>query len=140
MKKPAETALQSKCNIWLTNNYGLKFHSPRLSLMLIPNETASTVGGVMTGLGVPKTLVSKVVSQVMRTLISTGFYAGASDSILLAPNRVVFIEFKLPTNSQQPNQIEFEKHVTSLGHKYIVIKSLEAFQSFVINDVVSKYA
>ena len=54
---------------------------------------------------------------------------GCSDTILVFANRIVFCEFKVGYNSQQQNQIEFQKKVERLGYEYFVIKSLESFKT-----------
>ena len=60
-----------------------------------------------------------------------GFLAGVSDNIILADNgRTFLVEFKLPGNNQQQNQVEFQQRAESLGHTYIVIKSLDDFKEF----------
>lgn len=60
-----------------------------------------------------------------------GFLAGVSDNIILADGgRTFLVEFKLPENNQQPNQVEFQQRAESLGHTYVVIKSLDQFKEF----------
>lgn len=54
---------------------------------------------------------------------------GCSDTILVMPGRIVFCEFKVGYNSQQQNQIEFQRKVEKLGYEYFVINSLESFKA-----------
>lgn len=130
MKKQTEEKLQSDCYVYFTNTYGLKKHNPRLMMFLVPNEVASLVGGVMQSERVSSRVISKVVSLITQRMKNTGFLGGVSDNIIVAPNRVVFVEFKLPGNYQQQNQKDFETRVSNLGHEYIVIRSLEQFKTF----------
>lgn len=130
MKKQTEEKLQSDCVIFFNNTYGLKKHNPRMMMFLVPNEVASLVGGVLQSERVNPRVVSKVVSLITQRLKNTGFLGGVSDNIIVAPNKVVFVEFKLPGNYQQQNQKDFETRVSELGHTYVVIRSLEQFKTF----------
>lgn len=137
MKRQQETKLQSDCFLWFVANYGMKKHNPRYLMYLQPNETASALAGALINLGVSQKIISQATTILMRNLISTGFREGASDNVIIAPNKVYFVEFKLPNNDQQPNQIEFETWVTNLGHTYVVIKSVEQFKEWVQTCVIS---
>ena len=137
MKKYTESKLQSECFLWFHNNYCLRTHTPRYFMYVVPNEIASLVGGVMKGFGVSNTIVTKVVSMVVSGLHSVGLKDGVSDNVILAPNgKAWHIEFKLPNNNQQPNQVEFQEIVTKLGHEYRVIKSFDAFRELVTKEIV----
>lgn len=137
MKKYTESKLQSECFLWFHNNYCLRNHSPRYFMYVVPNEIASLVGGVMKGFGVSNTIITKVVSMVVSGLRSVGLRDGVSDNVILAPNgKAWHIEFKLPNNNQQPNQVEFQEIVTKLGHEYRIIKSLDAFKELVTKEIV----
>lgn len=137
MKKMSEESLQNKAVIWFNNNYCLKHHTPRLMLFTVPNEIAMKVGGILLSIGVSNTIVDKVVAIVSSSMKSVGLLPGVSDTVIVGNGRVFFVEFKLPTNYQQDNQKEFESRVTSLGHTYVVIKSLDQFQKFVKEVVCS---
>lgn len=52
---------------------------------------------------------------------------GCSDLILALENKTIYCELKVGYNSQQDNQIDFEKRIKKLGHEYHVIKSLRSF-------------
>lgn len=106
-------------------------------MYVVPNEIASLVGGVMKGFGVSNAIITKVVSMVVSGLRSVGLKDGVSDNVILAPNgKAWHIEFKLPNNNQQPNQVEFQEIVTKLGHEYRIIKSFEAFRELVTKEIV----
>lgn len=131
MKRKSESKLQSECYIWFNNTYCLKNHNPRLIWFLVPNEIASVVGGVFQSMGVSNNIITKAVSMIVDGMKRIGFLAGVSDNIILADNgRTFLVEFKLPGNNQQQNQVEFQQRAESLGHTYIVIKSLEQFKEF----------
>lgn len=99
-------------------------------MQLIPNEVASTMAGVLQGMGVPSRTTSKAVSMVTDNMKSMGLKPGASDTIIIAPNRVVFCEFKLPNGTHQQNQLEYRDTVIALGHEYITIRSIDDFKAF----------
>lgn len=106
-------------------------------MFVVPNEIASLVGGTLKGFGVSNSIITKVVSMVVSGLRSVGLQDGVSDNIIIAPRgKVYFIEFKTPTGTQQDNQKGFERVVTDLGHTYYIVRSLDAFRSLVLNDIV----
>lgn len=81
--------------------------------------------------GVRTQIVNKIIGALSRDLVATGLCAGASDVIIVLPNKTLFCEFKIGDNNQQQNQVEFEQSVTELGHEYHVIRSLEQLQSII---------
>ena len=64
-------------------------------------------------------------------LMQTGLMAGVCDLIFIIPNKVIFIEVKTETGSQQDNQVEFQRTVTALGHDYWLVRSLSDFMELV---------
>lgn len=56
-----------------------------------------------------------------------GALAGASDLMIVAERRVLFVEMKKPGGKQQKTQKEFQHRVEVLGHKYVVCYSLDDF-------------
>ena len=56
---------------------------------------------------------------------------GASDLIIVLPNKVLFIELKIGYNNQQQNQIEFQKLIESLSFEYHLTRNLEEFKKIV---------
>lgn len=59
-----------------------------------------------------------------------GVVSGVSDLILLAPNGITYlIELKDQTGRQSDHQKAFQQQAESLGHKYVVIRSLSEFQA-----------
>jgi len=98
---------------WFKNKYCLKHHNPRLEIVSIPNE-ATYKNNNFKALGVRN---------------------GASDTFVVLPNKIVFIEFKDEVGKQSDAQIDFEKLVTDLNHKYYVVKSLEQFKKIIENEL-----
>jgi hypothetical protein len=62
-----------------------------------------------------------------------GVVKGVSDMILILPSRVIFIEFKTETGKQSPEQEQFQGKVQRRVHEYIIIRSLEEFQDFIMS-------
>ena len=136
MKRKSESKLVSDCRIWFHNNYCLKNSIPKLAWILLPNEVAMKVRGLLLQCNVSSKIISQVVGFISQDMQSLGLHPGASDVIIAMPNGVtLWCEFKLPTNNQQPNQIEFEETVTKLGHTYVVIKSLDQFKDVIIQEL-----
>lgn len=131
MKRKSEEKLQSDCFIWFNNTYCLKNQNPRLAMMLVPNEIAMKVRGLLISEGVNPRIISKVIGIMHDSMKSTGLLDGASDNIIIAHEKVAFVEFKIGSNTQQPNQKDFESRVTKLGHAYVVIRTIEDFKEFV---------
>ena len=130
MKRKSESKLQSDCFVYFNNNFSLKHHNPRLIMQLVPNESASSMAGVLKGMGVPDRVLQKAVALVTQGMKLMGLKAGASDTIIIAPNRVVFVEFKLPNGTHQANQLEYKQQVEELGHEYVTIRSVDQFKDF----------
>jgi len=106
--KIAESAIQQSAVIWLTNNYCLKHHEPRVMIFSVPNESES--------------------SYDVQKKINTGMMKGAADCVILLPGGVcLFAECKTPTGYQSPAQKSFQSRVQGLGFVYFVYKSLAQF-------------
>ena len=109
MKEKTEAKIQSEICCWFNNEYCLKFHNPRYCIFSVPNDTENK-------------------EETMRKL-ATGLKSGASDLIVLFPNRAVFCEVKTPTGKQSEAQKEFQIQVEKLGFEYILVRSLLDFQN-----------
>ena len=59
---------------------------------------------------------------------------GCSDLIIALPGETIYVELKVGYNSQQDNQIEFEKLILNLNQRYFVIKSLQDFKTLIDNQ------
>lgn len=60
-----------------------------------------------------------------------GALAGASDLVVIAFRRILFVEMKRPSGRQQATQKAFQERVEALGFKYVICRSLEEFISSV---------
>ena len=107
-----EERIQFQIVCWYRNNYCLKMHSPQNLIFSVPND-------------------GKDLAEQMRKK-STGLLKGVSDLIIIQPNKVIFVEVKTPTGTQQPNQKDFEKAVNLLGFEYWIVRSLEEFKKKII--------
>lgn len=112
----AENRIQQECVREFRNRYCLAHHSPRYCIFSVPNETKDM--------------------RELQTKKQTGLLSGVSDLIVILPNVTLFLECKDDKGTQQPNQKEFEKIVTDLGHYYGVFRSLEEF-NLIINLFIS---
>lgn len=54
---------------------------------------------------------------------------GASDLIVVLPNKVIFCELKVGNNKQSNAQIEFDNRITELGYNYYLVRSLDEFKN-----------
>lgn len=109
MKDKTESKIQSEIFCWFNNNFCLKFHNPRYCIFSVPNDSESK-------------------EETMRKL-ATGLKRGASDLIVLFPNRAVFCEVKTQTGVQSEAQKDFQEQVEKLGFEYILVRSLLDFQN-----------
>lgn len=60
---------------------------------------------------------------------ATGLVAGVSDLIIVTEKEVLFVEVKTAIGRQSEVQKKFEKKVTNLGYRYLVVRSLEDFKN-----------
>ena len=66
----------------------------------------------------------------------SGMLKGVSDTIVILPNKVVFIEFKSSKSYQRPEQRDFENKVSILGFSYYVCRSLEQFKDIISSNII----
>ena len=107
-----EDILQAKLYKWYHNTYCNKLSNPQHCIFSVPN------GG----------LRSKSEAAKFK---ATGLLSGVSDLIVIQPNRIIFVELKLPTGKQQKSQIDFQNKVNNLGFEYYVVRSLEEFKEII---------
>lgn len=108
MKDKTESKIQSEICCWFRNNYCLNHHDPKCLIFSVPND-------------------GKNMMEQMRKK-STGLLAGASDLIVVLPNRIIFVEVKDEKGTQQPNQKQFQSDIEKLGFEYILVRSLDEFK------------
>jgi len=109
-----EEVMQAECTKWFWNT----FIAERRMLFHVDNNSYNgVIGARKKALGVCR---------------------GPSDLIFVLPGEVVFIELKTPSGSQSEEQLDFEMKVKHRGHKYVIIRSVGAFQDFIINKIYGK--
>ena len=59
---------------------------------------------------------------------------GCSDLIVFLPGRALFFELKVRYNTQQDNQIEFQKLVEGLGFNYFIARSTNEFKNILLKE------
>lgn len=128
MKKYTEDNLQSACAIYFNNTYCLKHHDNRGMVFQIPNESATKLAMTLKAKGMNKKIIDETLSMLLQVMRSMGFLDGVSDTIILYKGIVHFVEFKLPGNNQQDNQVQFQQRVEAMGFPYHIMRSLEQFK------------
>lgn len=133
MREESESYIQQTCLMWLSTHHGLIKHEPNRWMMFsIPNELAMGIRSALLELKLPQKYVDQAIALALKKARNTGFLPGVSDTIIVAPNGVtLYIEFKTKIGRQSDEQIEFERRVTMLGHKYYLVRSLVEFQSII---------
>lgn len=126
-----EARIQQECLIWLNNNHGLTKHNPRLIMFSVPNELGGEVGGLLKRLGCSSKIINEVVGYIIKKMTLIGLLKGACDTIVVLPNKTLYVEFKTNTGQQSEAQKEFQSRIISLGHSYHLIRSLEQFQNVI---------
>lgn len=117
MKTIPEQVIQQSIVTDFHNKYCLKHHTPSLLIFSVPN-------------GIPIPLPPKERARALDLLHKTGMRNGISDLIIQGMHgRIVNVEVKNETGTQSPAQIEIEEKIRVLGGIYILVRSLEEFQS-----------
>ena len=108
-----EDQLQQKIIIDFNNRFCLKNMNPRGIIFAVPN------GGTRNIIEAKK-------------LKSTGVLAGVSDLICITQKKeIFFLELKTEKGVQSDSQKDFEKRITDLGYKYMLIKKFEDYLNFI---------
>lgn len=105
----SESRLQSDCFTWFHNS----FPSQRQMLFHVQNKARNAIEG--------------------NKFKAMGVVKGISDLILILPGRVVFIELKTDTGTQSADQKLFEMKVKARGFEYLIMRSLEEFQGYIMS-------
>ena len=69
-----------------------------------------------------------------------GSMAGVSDTIIMLPGHILFVEFKAPKGKQSEDQKLFEEKAKSLGFEYFIIRSLDEFIALIETIIKEKQA
>ena len=109
MRDKTEAKIQQEIYTYFNNTFCLKHHTSRCIIFSVPNDSSSK-------------------EETMRKL-ATGMLPGASDMIVIFPNKVVFVEVKTDIGRQSDVQKEFEKRVNALGFDYWLVRSLDEFKT-----------
>jgi len=107
-----EARIQQEIVFWFRNEFCLTHHNPRCCIFSIPNEAEG--------------------KSAMMYKKSIGLLAGASDLIILMPNRCIFVEVKTDSGKQSEKQLDFENIVKNLGFDYLLVRSLETLKAEII--------
>lgn len=67
---------------------------------------------------------------------SLGMLSGVSDTIVILPNKVIFIEFKALKKYQRKEQRDFENRCLEFGFSYYVCRSLEQFKDIISSELI----
>jgi hypothetical protein len=110
MKK--EYQIQKNCVAWFRSTY------PDYVLFSVPNEATHSKSNYYK---------------------SIGALPGASDIIIVLPEKVLFIEFKAPKGKQSTQQKEFQTKIEALCQEYYLCFSEEEFQAIVNKSVNNSY-
>jgi hypothetical protein len=62
-----------------------------------------------------------------------GVLAGVSDLIIVANNKILFVEMKTEKGKQRKTQEEFQEKIENLGFNYLICRSFDDFMKQ-IND------
>ena len=108
-----EDQLQQKIVMDFNNRFCLKNMKSRAIIFAVPN------GGTRNIIEAKK-------------LKATGVLSGVSDLICITQKKeIFFLELKTQKGVQSDSQKEFEKRITDLGYKYVLIKSFEDYLNFI---------
>lgn len=67
----------------------------------------------------------QATKQRQAILVGMGVFPGFSDLIVISGGRVMFLEAKSKTGTQQPSQREFQRLVETQGFPYAVFRSVD---------------
>jgi hypothetical protein len=101
LNKDSEHTIQTNCNDWCKRN--------NILLFSVPNE--ATRGNY--------------------NYKKSGVLNGVSDTIVVLPGKVLFIEFKDHKGAQSKSQKKFEKEIKNLGLSYFIVRSLNEFKKLI---------
>jgi hypothetical protein len=110
-----ENIIQQEIYIWFSNNYCLKSHKNRCLIFSVPNDSINAIE--------------------TKRKINTGLLKGASDLIVVLPNKILFIEIKTEKGVQSENQKDFQNRIEILGFQYYLVRSLEQFQNLILCNI-----
>ena len=102
---PNEARIQAECFTYHWNNYP----DQRMRMFHINNNPKNKIDGAR--------------------LKAMGLVSGVADMCYLRANKPpLFMEFKKPGETQEPEQVQFEEMCNGIGVGYVIIRSLEDFK------------
>lgn len=110
MNYTSEAAFQVDCFTWFWNNPDFFVH--RQMLFHVQQKAKNAIEGAR--------------------FKAMGVVRGVSDFILITYWGTVYIELKLPGETQSEDQISFMKKVRERGHKYFLVYTLKQFQDLIL--------
>ncbi|TXI13257.1 MAG: hypothetical protein E6Q68_01720 [Polynucleobacter sp.] len=110
-----EHQLQAECVQWFWNTY------PTWRRMLVHVDNNSS---------------NRIEGNKKKAL---GVVSGPSDLILISVRAVFFVELKVGSNTQSPEQKDFQAKVEARGHKYIILRTFQEFKDFICNTIGSDW-
>lgn len=115
MNNLTEQSIQQQIYLWFNNNYCLKSHKNRCMIFSVPNDSINAIE--------------------TKRKINTGLLKGASDLIVVLPNKILFVEIKTEKGIQSENQKDFQNRIEVLGFEYHLIRSLDQFQKLIYGKI-----
>lgn len=76
----------------------------------------------------PDIVVIPIVNEAARNNRNYVVLNGASDLVVVLPQKVIFVELKTAKGVQSKYQKIFQNRVEKLGHEYYIVRSLEEFK------------
>jgi hypothetical protein len=74
---------------------------------------------------IPNDAAGKISPKQAGRLKSMGLRAGASDLLVVLPRRIIFMEVKIPGETQKPKQKDFQQIVEDRGFEYVLVRSVD---------------
>lgn len=135
MRIITEAKIQSSAVQWFKNTYCLKHHDTRMAIFSVPNEISMEIRGALLSTRLPLKTVDSIIATITQKMKNMGMMSGVSDTVVVLPNKTLFVEFKTQSGRQFDKQKDFQKTVTDLGHQYHVVRSLEQFKEIIENEI-----
>lgn len=82
---------------------------------------------------IPNEAIQKMGWKQIAKFKATGLSSGVSDTIIMLPGKILFVEFKTFTGRQSKSQKEFQTISEKLGFEYHICRSLEDFK-YIVNE------
>lgn len=133
-----ESKIQQEIFIYFHNTY------PKYIIHSVPNGIGMSIPKSKIGKWLIPLTYHKIIRDMIKRTVNflklTGMLPGISDLMVHLPGgKVVMVEVKNDTNSQDPDQIKIEKKVKEMNGNYILVRDLEDFKKqitpFIFNSI-----